>query len=144
VDPFAVPVYLLRVPVRYYRHPPAYFRGWRADAPPRWQEHWGRDWGERRQGWDRWDRRQAPRAAPLPTYQREYRGNRYPDAARQAEIQNRNYAYRPNDSYARQQWERQQHERSPAVQEPRREQRERWMNPQEQINRDRERQGGGG
>ena len=39
-----VPVYVLRVPVRYYRQPPVYFRGWRADAPPRWGEHWGRGW----------------------------------------------------------------------------------------------------
>ena len=144
VDPFAVPVYLLRVPVRYYRHPPAYFRHWRADAPPRWHEHWGREWAERRRGWDRWDHRNVPRPAPLPTYQRDYRGDRYPDARRQAEIHNRHYGYRPNDTYAREQWEREQHERSPAVQEPRREQLERRMNPQERINRERERQGGGG
>ena len=47
VDPFDVPVYLLRVPVRYYRHAPAYFRGWRADAAPRWGDRWGRDWQDR-------------------------------------------------------------------------------------------------
>ena len=35
VGPQYVPVYMLRVPVRYYRQPPGYFRGWRADAPPR-------------------------------------------------------------------------------------------------------------
>ena len=29
VAPDVVPLYLLRVPVRYYRQPPAYFRGWR-------------------------------------------------------------------------------------------------------------------
>jgi hypothetical protein len=34
VGPEVVPVFLLRVPVRYYRAPPAYFRGWRSDAPP--------------------------------------------------------------------------------------------------------------
>ena len=34
VDPYNVPLYELRVPVRYYRHPTEYFRGWRADAPP--------------------------------------------------------------------------------------------------------------
>jgi len=38
---YDVPAYLLRVPVRYYRQPPPYFRGWRADAPPRWGDHWG-------------------------------------------------------------------------------------------------------
>src|SRR6185369_10651419 len=32
VDRFDVPAYVLRVPVRYYRHAPSYFHGWRADA----------------------------------------------------------------------------------------------------------------
>ena len=36
VAPEAVPLYILRVPVRYYRQPPTYFGGWRPDAPPRW------------------------------------------------------------------------------------------------------------
>jgi len=36
VDRFYVPDYILRVPVRYYRHAPAYFHGWRADAAPHW------------------------------------------------------------------------------------------------------------
>ena len=45
VAPEAVPLFVLRVPVRYYRRPPAYFRGWRADAPPRWGEHWGNRMG---------------------------------------------------------------------------------------------------
>lgn len=95
VDPFYVPAYVLRVPVRYYRHPPAYFHGWRADAPPRWDQHWGREWSDRHRGWDHWDQRQAPRPAPLPTYQRDYRGDRYPhDVQRQAELHQRNYAYR--------------------------------------------------
>ena len=39
--PTAVPLFVLRVPVRYYRQPPAYFHGWRSDAPPRWGDHWG-------------------------------------------------------------------------------------------------------
>jgi hypothetical protein len=82
-----VPLYLLRVPVRYYRQPPVYFRGWRADAPPRWNEHWGNDWAARRPGWDRWDRREAPRAAPLPVYQRPFAGARYPrEPMRQEQI----------------------------------------------------------
>jgi hypothetical protein len=46
VGPQYVPLFVLRVPVRYYRQPPQYFRGWRADAPPRWGQHWGRDWRE--------------------------------------------------------------------------------------------------
>jgi hypothetical protein len=36
------------VPVRYYRRPPPDWRGWRRDAPPRWEHRWGRDWDERR------------------------------------------------------------------------------------------------
>lgn len=35
--PEAVPLYVLRVPVRYYRRPPVYFRSWVVDAPPRWE-----------------------------------------------------------------------------------------------------------
>ena len=31
-----VPVFILQIPVRYYRRPPAYFQGWRPDAAPRW------------------------------------------------------------------------------------------------------------
>ncbi len=34
VNPAYVPVFILRIPVRYYVRPPAYFRGWRYDAPP--------------------------------------------------------------------------------------------------------------
>ena len=47
VDPEIVPDFLLRVPVRYYRRPPAYFQGWAVSAPPRWSEHWGRAWEEK-------------------------------------------------------------------------------------------------
>ena len=80
VAPEVVPAFVLRVPIRYYRRPPAYFRGWRADAPPRWGDHWGRGWEHRRAGWDRWDRRAVPPPAPLPIYQRQYAGDRYPHA----------------------------------------------------------------
>ena len=80
VDPFAVPLYVLRVPVRYYRHAPVYFRSWRADAAPRWDERWGRTWVERRGDWNTWKRSEAPAPAPLPTYQRQYSGSRYPAA----------------------------------------------------------------
>jgi hypothetical protein len=97
VDPFYVPDYVLRVPVRYYRRAPAYFRGWRADAPPRWDEHWGRSWHERRRDWDRWDRRSSPAPAPLPAYQRNYRGDRYPHDVQQREIHSRNYNYQPRE-----------------------------------------------
>jgi hypothetical protein len=70
VDPYSVPVFVLRIPVRYYRQPPVFFRQWRAEQAPRWGEHWGREWESRRGGWDRWDRARVPRAAPLPVYQR--------------------------------------------------------------------------
>ena len=60
VYPNDVPLFLLRVPVRYYSRPPAYFGGWDRDAPPRWGEHWGRDWARRRNGWS------SPAAGPRP------------------------------------------------------------------------------
>ncbi|WP_265943912.1 hypothetical protein [Dechloromonas sp. A34] len=78
VFPEYVPLFILRVPVRYYVSPPSYFRQWRPDGPPRWGQHWGRDWERQRSGWDRWDRKAAPAPAPLPTYQRKYSGDRYP------------------------------------------------------------------
>lgn len=97
VDPYAVPVYVLRVPVRYYRRPPVYFRGWAVEAPPRWDDHWGREWHERRHDWNRWDHRNVPRPLPLPVYQRQYTGDRYPDADRQRDLQQRNYRYQPRN-----------------------------------------------
>lgn len=105
VEPEFIPVFLLRVPVRYYRRPPAYFIGWQASAPPRWDDHWGHDWARRRSGWDRWDRQSAPAPAPLPTYQRNYSGERYPSADQQAVLHERNYRYRPSDPLVRQQSE---------------------------------------
>ena len=83
VAPEVVPLYVLRVPVRYYRQPPVYFGGWRADAPPRWGDHWGREWEQHRSGWDRWNHSAVPAPAPLPSYQRQYAGNRYPAAEQQ-------------------------------------------------------------
>jgi len=103
VGPEDVPLYLLRVPVRYYRHPPSYFRGWAADAPPRWGEHWGREWEQRRSGWDQWNRRSVPAPAPLPAYQRQYSGTRYPRAAeQQVAIRDQNYRYQPRDAVTQQ------------------------------------------
>jgi hypothetical protein len=102
VAPEAVPLYVLRVPVRYYRRPPPYFRGWRAEAPPRWGDHWGRDWERHREGWDRWDRRAVPRAAPLPVYQRGYGGDRYPAPEHQHAIRSEQYRYQPREEVTRQ------------------------------------------
>jgi hypothetical protein len=97
VSPMAVPVFLLRVPVRYYHHPPAYFRGWAQDVPPRWGDHWGNDWQRERSGWDQWDRNSAPSPAPLPSYQREYSKGRYPSYEQQRSLQSENYHYQPHD-----------------------------------------------
>jgi len=105
VAPEVVPLFILRVPVRYYRVPPPYFRGWRADAPPRWGEHWGNSWAEHRRGWDRWDRRSVPAAAPLPVYQRRYTGNRYPQVAQQPAVHGQNYRYQPRESAVRQHYQ---------------------------------------
>jgi hypothetical protein len=105
VDPFEVPLYVLRVPVRYYRHAPTYFRGWASDRPPRWGDHWGQSWEQRRSGWDRWNRSSAPAPAPLPAYQRQYSGSRYPQIEQQAVIQTRNYRYAPRETVARQHFE---------------------------------------
>ena len=96
-----IPVFVLRIPVRYYRRPPGYFRGWDGDDAPRWGDRWGRDWAHRREGWDRWDHRSPP-MAPLPSYQRDYRGDRYPRADEQRGLRDRHYDYRPQDSVARQ------------------------------------------
>jgi hypothetical protein len=103
VGPQAVPLYVLRVPVRYYRNPPSYFRGWQRDAPPRWGEHWGNDWSQQHAGWDRWDRRARPLPAPLPTYQRRYEGRSYPPVEAQQTLHNRNYRYTSRDEGVRQQ-----------------------------------------
>ncbi|MGB7535482.1 MAG: hypothetical protein WBM19_07045 [Azonexus sp.] len=103
VGPQAVPLYVLRIPVRYYRAPPAYFRGWQRDAPPRWDDHWGNDWAQQRHGWDRWNRGSAPAPAPLPTYQRQYAGDRYPhEVEQQRNIHNEKYRYQPRDALVRQ------------------------------------------
>jgi hypothetical protein len=104
VDRYAVPVYVLRVPVRYYRAAPAYFRSWRVDYAPRWDVHWGSTWVERRRDWRDFSLRSAPAPAPLPLYQRQYSGSRYPSFAEQVTIQTRNYRYEPRDTVARQQW----------------------------------------
>jgi hypothetical protein len=110
VAPQVVPLYVLRIPVRYYRDPPMYFRNWRPEGPPRWGDHWGNDWRQQRSGWDKWDRRSAPAPAPLPVYQRNYSGERYPQAEQQRNIHDQNYHYQPRDNLVR------QHNEAPAVQ----------------------------
>lgn len=107
VEPQAVPLFVLRVPVRYYRQPPQYFRGWQSNAPPRWGQHWGREWQQQHRGWDRWKRSSTPRRAPLPTYQRHYSGDRYPRAEQQHTLRNQSYRYQPRDKAVRQHLQRQ-------------------------------------
>jgi hypothetical protein len=98
VEHYRVPLYVLRVPVRYYRQPPPYFRGWHADAPPRWEQRMGRDWEQRHSKPDQWDKRPAPEPAPVPGYQREYSGKGYPrEGERQQSIRNENYRYQPRE-----------------------------------------------
>ena len=101
VQPYYVPLYILRIPVSYYRQPPAYFRGWQSNAPPRWGQHWGRDWEQRRGGWDKWKRGSAPAPAPLPAYQRQYSGDRYPKVEQQHTLRSQQYRYQPRDKVVR-------------------------------------------
>jgi hypothetical protein len=107
VAPENVPLYVLRIPVRYYRQPPPYFVGWQSNAPPRWGEHWGSDWSQRHSDWDRWNRNAAPAPAPLPVYQRQYAGERYPHVEQQQALHSQNYRYQPRDPAVRQQHEAQ-------------------------------------
>jgi hypothetical protein len=102
VDQELVPLFVLRIPVRYYRQTPIYFRDWRRDAPPRWGEHWGNNWQKRHHGWDKWNRSMPAARPPLPVYQRNYTGARYPQWKEQQSLQNKNYRYQPNDPIVRQ------------------------------------------
>lgn len=97
VGPMYVPVYVLQIPVRYYRRPPQYFSGWQPDRPPRWTDHWGHDWAQHRQDWDRPRQGAHPAPAPLPDYQRRYSGKDYPRAEQQHALQQQNYHYRPQN-----------------------------------------------
>ncbi len=91
VEPYLVPAFILRVPIRFYRRPPPFFRAWDRNGPPRWGEHWGPQWRRRRPDWDRWDRGHPPPPAPLPRYQRNYAYRRYPNPEQQRYLQNRYY-----------------------------------------------------
>lgn len=114
VEPEFVPVFILRIPVRYYRSPPRYFYGWPAYAPPRWDRHWGHEWEQRRRGWDRWDRRSVPPPAPRPDYQRRYSGNRYPRVEQQQILHQQHYRYQPRDTMVRERIQPRMERRTPA------------------------------
>lgn len=105
VAPDVVPVYLLRVPVRYYRRPPPYFRGWERERAPRWQDHWGSQWQQQRDGWDRRGRMPPPPPAPLPGYQRKFPNERYPQPDEQPSLHGQNYRYQPREPVVRQMYE---------------------------------------
>ncbi|MBU6460480.1 MAG: hypothetical protein KGQ58_06355 [Proteobacteria bacterium] len=103
VNPYNVPAFILRIPIRYYRRPPVFFHDWDRDGPPRWGAFWGHDWDRRRQGWDRWNPHNAPHPAPLPQYQRAYSGRHYPHEINyQDRIRSQHYRFQPHDSNARQ------------------------------------------
>ena len=104
VSPDQVPLYILRVPVQYYLQPPSYFIGWQPYAPPHWGERWGRNWELQRRGWDRWDRRTTPAPAPLPSYQRQYSRDRYPQLWQQQQLQQQHYRYQPHDPEVQQRY----------------------------------------
>jgi hypothetical protein len=107
IAPEAVPVYVLRVPVRYYRQPPTYFRSWSANAAPRWDEYWGSSWEQNHRGWNSWNRNSMPQVAPLPVYQRQYTGNRYPSIEQQQVLRVQSYRYQPKDVVVRQYYQAQ-------------------------------------
>jgi hypothetical protein len=107
VDPIYVPTYVLWVPIRYYRHPPHYWRGWNVHRPPRWSEHWGRDWQVRHNQNFRGAQRPGYARAPLPDYQRGYNRGNYPRAPQQqSTLHSQHYAYRPQENVVRQHYDR--------------------------------------
>jgi hypothetical protein len=99
VDPYQVPEFVLRIPLRYYRQPPPAFRGWSMALAPRWSNVWGSDWTRRRQGWDHWDRQHVPQAAPLPRYQRDYGHERYPGSGVREQLHQQNYHDQAQDAH---------------------------------------------
>jgi hypothetical protein len=134
VEPYYVPLFVLRVPVRYYRQPPVYFRGWPQHAPPRWGHHWGPEWEQQRRGWDQWQRSSAPKRAPLPTYQRQYSGEKYPRVEEQHEIRSKQYRYQPREKAVREHFQ-QLEQRAPAPAQREREEEPRRTSPRQQDDR---------
>jgi hypothetical protein len=134
VRPEAVPLFVLRIPVRYYRQPPLYFRGWASNAPPRWGQHWGHEWEQNRSGWDRWNRSAAPAPAPLPVYQRKFSGDRYPRIEQQQTIRTQSYRYQPRDTVVRQHLKEQAEQKAPAPAQHGRQEEPQMKSPKQQVN----------
>jgi len=101
----SVPLFILRIPVRYYLSRPAMFSGWAINAPPRWDRVWGPDWAHRHANWQRWNRAAAPAPAPLPKYQQRFTRANYPTDLQRRELAQQHYRYRPHDPQARQTWQ---------------------------------------
>ncbi len=108
-----VPLYILRIPVRYYSQPPVYFRDWQADAPPRWSERWGHEWElSRKKIEQQSEHRSEFNPAPLPAYQRLYSGDRYPRKAEQQQlIRMENYHYQPREAITQEHFKQQEKRR---------------------------------
>lgn len=135
VEPEFVPVFILRIPVRYYQRAPAYFYGWPVNAPPRWDRHWGHDWEQRRRGWDQWDRRSVPAPAPRPDYQRRYSGDRYPRVDQQKNLRQQLYRYQPRDTMIRERIQPRIERKTPAPAQRVREQEPQQRNQRPQDDR---------
>jgi len=98
VDPVYVPTYVLWVPISYYHKPHHHWSSWRRDRPPRWGDHWGRDWQARHNDIYR-GRSGGTARAPLPDYQRGYNRANYPrQATQQNTLHSQHYAYRPQEN----------------------------------------------
>lgn len=139
VSPDEVPLFILRIPVRYYRYPPPYFRGWLRDEPPRWGQIWGPRWEEHHHDWDRWNRRAIPPPAPLPVYQRRYTGEHYPRQwEHQRELRERDYRYSPRDPLARELFRERPPQPAPGEQRLRQQERQRPVPPAQLPQRQRE------
>jgi hypothetical protein len=98
VDPIYVPTYVLWVPIRYYRKPPHHWHGWNVHRPPRWSQHWGRDWHRRHNDVYRGNPAGRHARAPLPDYQRSFNRSNYPRAPQQqSRIHAERYPYHPQE-----------------------------------------------
>jgi hypothetical protein len=113
VEPQRVPLFVLRIPVRYYLQPPVYFSGWQSNAPPRWEQHWGHEWEQNHRGWDRWRRSSVPARAPRPLYQRQYSGDRYPHVEQQHSLRSQRYHYKPRTTLVRRHFKQQAEQIAP-------------------------------
>ncbi len=107
VAPDYVPAYVLRVPVRYYRAPPVYFRGWRADAPPRWGDHWGGGWAQAHAVGTNGTAGRLPRPRRCRRTSDSTRVIAIRSNEQQYSLNNQHYRYQPQDPNVRQHYQQQ-------------------------------------